>query len=94
MVRNREFNGFKFRRQHPIEFQYDDQKRFYIADFYCHEKKLIIEIDGLIHDYQHEYDQIREDVMILSGYRILRFKTEDILYDLERVKENLTLALS
>jgi len=79
LLRNREFFNFKFRRQHPIEFEDDDQKEFYIADFYCHKKKLIIEIDGSIHDYQKEYDQLREDIMILLEYRILRFKNEVIL---------------
>ena len=49
-LRNRNFSKFKFRRQHPIE-------RF-IADFYCPEKKLVIEIDGGIHSnsIQKEYD--------------------------------------
>jgi len=51
-LRNRKLNGFKFRRQHPIDK--------YIADFYCHETKLIIEVDGEIHLNNHQivYDKI------------------------------------
>src|SRR6266536_6063321 len=47
--------GLKFRRQHPIGI--------YIADFYCHRVKLIIEVDGSIHDKKEvkEYDERREN---------------------------------
>lgn len=41
-LRNKKLNGLKFRRQHPLDI--------FIADFYCHEKKLVIELDGGIHD--------------------------------------------
>jgi len=52
-IRNRNILGFKFRRQHPLDK--------YIADFYCHEAKLIIEIDGGIHNQvdNKEYDKNR-----------------------------------
>ena len=39
-LRTKKIVGFKFRRQHPI--------KFYIADFYCHEARLVIEVDGPI----------------------------------------------
>ena len=49
-LRNRKLNGFKFLRQHPIMLrEVSSGKQFYIADFYCAEKKLIVEVDGLIH---------------------------------------------
>ena len=48
-VRNRKLKGKKFLRQHPIRFNMDGRKRFFIADFYCHEKNLVVEIDGKIH---------------------------------------------
>lgn len=41
-LRNNKLNGLKFRRQHPLDI--------FIADFYCHPKRLIIELDGGIHD--------------------------------------------
>src|SRR5581483_706239 len=53
-LRARRLNGFKFRRQHP--------NRRYVVDFYCHEARLIVEVDGDIHDVpdQQEYDVIRQ----------------------------------
>ena len=52
-LRNNKLNELKFRRQHPLDI--------FIADFYCHQKKLIIELDGGIHDTldQKEYDEGR-----------------------------------
>src|SRR5262245_2381899 len=51
-VRDRRFAGLKFRRQHRL-------LRF-IADFYCPERKLVVEIDGTIHEGQQEYDAVRD----------------------------------
>ena len=51
-LRNRRFHHLKFLRQHPIIYDMCNNKPFYfIADFYCAEKKLIIELDGKIHDF-------------------------------------------
>jgi very-short-patch-repair endonuclease len=44
-VRNRKFLGNKFLRQHPIFYDLKGKESFFIADFYCHEKKLIVELD-------------------------------------------------
>jgi very-short-patch-repair endonuclease len=71
--------GIKFRRQHPID-------RF-IADFYCHEAKLVIEIDG---GYHEEEDQKARDVgrtRELEGFgiRVIRFTNEEVEEDLEGV---------
>lgn len=61
-------DGFKFRRQHPIDI--------FIADFYCHKAKLFIEIDGDIHDIReiHEYDEGRTDELENYGIKVIRFK--------------------
>lgn len=45
-VRNRGFLGLKFYRQHPIFVDLDGRETFYVADFYCHEHKLLVEVDG------------------------------------------------
>ncbi|WP_448600771.1 endonuclease domain-containing protein, partial [Thermoleptolyngbya sp.] len=50
-LRNRQLNGLRFRRQHPVG-------RF-ILDFYCPSAKLVIELDGAVHTNQQEYDTIR-----------------------------------
>jgi very-short-patch-repair endonuclease len=72
-------NGFKFRRQHPIGL--------YIADFYCHKAKLIIEIDGSIHDKTEvkDNDVARENEIQRWGYEIIRFTNQEVLEQTEKV---------
>jgi acetylglutamate kinase len=62
----------KFRRQHPISN--------FIADFYCHPIKLVIEIDGDIHDVEEikQYDQARDQSIKEFGLTIIRFKNEEV----------------
>lgn len=77
--------GFAFRRQYPIRFFLNNQKRFFIADFFCKEKKLVIELDGKIHDFQKEYDQGREYIISQIGYTVLRFKNEFVFEYMQQV---------
>jgi len=83
----------KFLRQHPIRFEMDGRRRFFIADFYCHEKKLVLEIDGKIHQRQKDYDQLRTHIINTLGIKVIRFKNEEIEVNLElaldRLKEHL-----
>jgi len=53
----------------------------YIADFYCHELKLVVEIDGSIHQLEKvkERDKNREEAIRKFGLQILRFSNEDVL---------------
>jgi very-short-patch-repair endonuclease len=78
-VSNKRFLGFKFRRQHPIGK--------YIADFYCHELKLVIEIDGNIHEFfdLKEYDQGRTYELEEFGLKVLRFQNEEVEKNMEKV---------
>ncbi len=78
-LKTKKMAGLKFRRQHPI--------RFYIADFYCHEARLVIEVDGPIHDSigRREHDQQRDGVMEDFGIMILRFSNDEIRYHLQKV---------
>jgi very-short-patch-repair endonuclease len=77
-VRNRQI-GFKIRRQHPIG-------RF-IADFYCAEAMLVIEIDGDVHadPDQAAYDEARTGWLEERGYRVLRFQAREVDKDLGAV---------
>jgi very-short-patch-repair endonuclease len=78
-LRNRKFHGLKFLRQHPIVYdEINGKALFFVPDFYCAEKKTIIEIDGKIHDYQKDYDERREEILKNKGLKILRFKNEEI----------------
>jgi len=69
--------GFKFRRQHPVD-------RF-IPDFVCIEKKLIIEVDGKIHDFQKEEDKVRTEILNENGFKVIRFKNEEIICNIDEV---------
>jgi len=76
-LRSNKIAGVKFRRQHPI--------KYYIADFYCHAARLVIEADGPIHDRidRREHDQQRSGVIEDFGIMILRFNNEEIKYHLK-----------
>ena len=76
-IRNRKLNGIHFRRQHPYGI--------YILDFYCFEKQLVIEIDGMIHLKNIEYDEERTAYLESSGLKVIRFKNEDIEEKIEWV---------
>ena len=69
-IRNKQQNGFYFRRQHPYNI--------YILDFYCFKSNLAIEIDGEIHLRQKVYDKERTRFLESSGLKVLRFTNEDI----------------
>ncbi len=69
--------GVKFQRQHSIDR--------YIVDFYCFEKKLIIEIDGNQHVDNEAYDQMRTNHLENLGYRVIRCTNTDITNNLEGV---------
>ena len=75
-LRNRKLDGAKFRRQHPLGL--------YIADFYCHEALLVIELEGGVHDdaSQVEYDLVRQKEIEERGLTVLRIKNDDIIESL------------
>ncbi|QGY44902.1 DUF559 domain-containing protein [Maribellus comscasis] len=83
-LRRRKFFGLKFLRQHPIIYdRKNNVPKYFIPDFYCAEKKLIIEVDGRIYDFQKKRDTIREEILNGAGLQhILRFKNEEINSDL------------
>lgn len=86
-LRNRKFYGLKFRRQHPI--------RYYIADFYCHEIRLVIELDGGIHNRSEvkERDENRQAEIERFELHVLRFKNEQVMEDVVAVMEEMRMFL-
>jgi very-short-patch-repair endonuclease len=62
---NKKQLGVRFKAQQPIDI--------FIADFYCHKFKLVIEIDGEIHETQKEYDEGRTAVLERFGLTVIRF---------------------
>lgn len=79
VLRNRQINGLKFRRQNVLGV--------YILDFYCNEKNLVIEVDGDSHAEQVEYDHQRTIWLESQGCRVIRFTNFDVLENLSRVVE-------
>jgi len=78
-LRNRKLQGIKFFRQHPLIYEEDRKTlHFFIADFYSAELKLVVELDGKIHDYQKDYDRERDLIIRSLGLRVLRFKNEEL----------------
>ena len=84
-LRNRNLDGFKFRRQAPIDR--------YFADFACREAKLIIELDGGQHADSVAYDADRTEVLEHAGYRVLRLWNHRILTELDGALQEISEAL-
>lgn len=80
-VRNRQLAGMKFRRQVPFGQ--------FVADFYCLEKRIVVELDGPIYAQQKEEDQHRDDFMVACGFRVLRLTNEEVVANLEGVLEQI-----
>jgi very-short-patch-repair endonuclease len=76
---NRKLNGLKFRRQHAIGP--------YFADFACIERRLVIELDGWSHETTVEYDIRRQSHIEAAGFRVVRFRNDDVIANLEGVLE-------
>jgi very-short-patch-repair endonuclease len=83
-LRTNKLNRLHFRRQQVIDG--------YIADFYCHQHELIVEVDGAIHELQKEYDRDREDYLIARGFRIIRFTNDDINENLKGILQKIVEA--
>ncbi|MGJ1198285.1 endonuclease domain-containing protein [Sphingobacterium spiritivorum] len=79
LVRSHRVNGLKFRRQHTIGN--------YIVDFYCPKLKLVIELDGSIHNNlgQANYDYERDSKLRTMGYKVIRIGNEAVLRNPEVV---------
>ena len=69
--------GVRFKAQHPIDT--------YVADFYCHQVKLVIEIDGSSHSRQKEYDIGRTEELEAYDIQVIRFSNEEVSSDITKV---------
>lgn len=96
-LKTKKCDWLRFHRQKAI-FAYREESgrdRFFIADFYHHPKKLIIEIDWEIHNKRDvaEYDELRTYLLKENGYNIIRFKNEEIFRNiklvLQKIKERI-----
>ena len=82
-LRNKQLAGFKFRTQHPIDI--------FIADFYCHQLLLVIEVDGGVHNTyeQMEYDEGRTAELESYGIKVIRFTNQQLITDLDNVLDKI-----
>ena len=78
-LRDRRLNGFKFRRQYAV--------LGYVADYYCAECSLIVELDGDSHEGREQYDAQRTRNLANEGFRIIRFVNTDVFENLDGVLE-------
>ena len=81
VLKSRQLKGYPFRRQRPIDK--------YIADFFCKDLKLIIELDGETHLFKTVPDRAREFKLKSLSYHIIRFKDQEVYEELEKVKKKL-----
>jgi len=72
LLRNRGILGLKFRRQHVLHG--------FIVDFYCPSERIVIELEGDVHDAeaQRDYDQARAGFLEAAGYRVIRVRNRDV----------------
>jgi very-short-patch-repair endonuclease len=87
ILRNRNLDGRKFRRQVTIDS--------YVVDFCCIAERLIIELDGEQHaDARKRYDDARKRDLVARGYRVLRFWNSEVLQESEGVIQEISRMLS
>ncbi|GAB4011410.1 endonuclease domain-containing protein [Spirosoma migulaei] len=87
-LRANKLKGFRFKAQHPLSY--------FIADFYCHAAKLVIELDGDVHNSidQQEYDLNRTSVLNEFGITVIRFRNEEVMWNLDVVLSKIAEFLS
>ena len=84
-LRDRKLGGYKFKRQHLIGNC--------IVDSVCLQEKLIVELDGGVHTLRQGEDAVREAILRVRGFRVLRFANEDVVRDLPAVLQAILHAL-
>ena len=76
-LRSRQLGGWKFRRQHVIVG--------YVVDFYCPDLRLVVEVDGPVHDRLHPDDEAREEDLRRACVEVVRFSNDAVLNHLNDV---------
>jgi len=81
VLKSKQFEKYKFLRQKPLDN--------FIADFYCAELMLVIEVDGDSHVEQREYDMLRSEKLEEYGIKVIRYKNDEIMSNLDKVFNDL-----
>ncbi|CAN5416459.1 endonuclease domain-containing protein [soil metagenome] len=85
VIRNRQIDDAKFRTQTWLGP--------FLADFYCAQDKLVIEVDGDTHAHQQEYDEQRTTWLEAEGFRVIRISNDDVMRNLDGVVETIRAIL-
>ncbi len=80
-LKGKQLDGLKFRAQHPVGP--------FILDFWCPARKLVVELDGGSHEGREPEDEARTQRLQDYGYRVIRFRNEEVLTDLSSVLERI-----
>ena len=80
-LRNRQLCGYKFRRQQPLAP--------FIADLFCAEAKLVVELDGGSHGERQAHDARRTQRLVRGGLTVIRFENDDVFHFLDAVLEEI-----
>jgi adenine-specific DNA-methyltransferase len=84
-IRDRKLDGLKFRRQHPVGP--------YVADFCCTEARLIVEVNGPVHELQREQDRARQELLEAAGYHVLRVPSSEVEADVRQTVARIRAAV-
>lgn len=81
-LKGKQICGVRFRRQHPFDI--------FIADFYCHAAKLVVELDGDVHIRQSDYDLARTEEINNYDVEVIRFKNDEVFANIDNVVQKIT----
>jgi very-short-patch-repair endonuclease len=78
-LRRRELAGFRFRRQHPINY--------YIADFFCYQAMLVVEVDGGYHLEKEQFERDKQRTKVINEFniRVIRFTNDEVENNIDNV---------
>ena len=88
-LRNKKFCNKKFYRQYPIFHDINGKETFFIADFFCFEESLAVELDGEYHQYRLTEDLERTDVLKILGLKVIRFTNKEVEQNIKLVLDKL-----
>jgi len=84
-LRGKKLDGIKFRRQQPVGY--------FVVDFYNSVYRLVVEVDGPIHDNQIDADRARQDILEMLGLNVLRIKSETVDKNLPRALDEIRVKI-
>ena len=84
-LRRKKICGKKFLRQYPFLHDITGRESFFVGDFYCHEEKIIVELDSKYHKYRLKEDEERTKILNYLGLRVIRFTNEEVINNIDYV---------